>query len=161
MKQLIVACAVAVLALGAFAAQNYVGPAGQVAWSNDSGANVSSGDLVDIGIRYGVALADITTNEVGTVVTEGRFKFLHSATTAVTRGNSAYFVTATTVTATASSGKYVGEFLDTVALALTPQWLTVDLNAYYPVTFYDAVVTNGTIVGLTNTITWQTVNVRP
>lgn len=52
------------------AADNFVRTGGYVEYTNP-GAAIGSGDVVDLGDRYGVAIVDIASNGTGVVKTEG------------------------------------------------------------------------------------------
>lgn len=123
----------AVLSL-AWAAQNFVSGAGLVTYSN-AGSAISSGELVDLGNRYGVALNDIAASTgTGTVATEGIFELVRSETNAVTAGTPLYRASATAVSITAVAGKYVGLCVESVSgistatLALATSKVKVELN---------------------------------
>ena len=134
MKKFLVGLMVAVIAVTVFGADNFVQSAGNLLWTNP-GADVSSGELVDIGERYAVALVDIASNATGTVKTDGVFEFLRSETNAITIGDPIYFHDATTIKAAGAANVYVGAAAETVSgistatLAAATAKLKVDLNA--------------------------------
>lgn len=136
MKKILMASLIwVVLGALAFGAMNYVAPAGSFAWTNP-GADVSSGDLVAIGDRYAVALADIASNETGTVMTEGVFSFTRNETNSIAAGALLYYDSATSVTVTATAGAYVGCAVQTLDDVSAVNWTNgtvnkvwVDLNA--------------------------------
>lgn len=134
MKKFLVGLMVAVIAVTVFGADNFVQSAGNLLWTNP-GADVSSGELVDIGERYAVALVDIASNATGTVKTDGVFEFLRSETNAITIGDPIYYHNATTIKAAGAANVYVGAAAETVSaistatLAAATAKLKVDLNA--------------------------------
>lgn len=134
MKKFLVGLMVAVIAVTVFGADNFVQSAGNLLWTNP-GADVSSGELVDIGERYAVALVDIASNATGTVKTDGVFEFLRSETNAITIGDPIYFHDANTIKAAGAANVYVGAAAETVSgistatLAAATAKLKVDLNA--------------------------------
>lgn len=134
MKKFLVGLMVAVIAVTVFGADNFVQSAGNLLWTNP-GADVSSGELVDIGERYAVALVDIASNATGTVKTDGVFEFLRSETNAITIGDPIYYSNATTIKAAGAANVYVGAAAETVSgistatLAAATAKIKVDLNA--------------------------------
>jgi predicted RecA/RadA family phage recombinase len=134
MKKFLIGLMVAVIAVTVFGADNFVQSAGNLLWTNP-GADVSSGELVDIGERYAVALVDIASNATGTVKTDGVFEFLRSETNAITIGDPIYFHDANTIKAAGAANVYVGAAAETVSaistatLAAATAKIKVDLNA--------------------------------
>lgn len=134
MKKFLVGLMVAVIAVTVFGADNFVQSAGNLLWTNPS-TDVSSGELVDIGERYAVALVDIASNANGTVKTDGVFEFLRSETNAITIGDPIYYSNATTIKAAGAANVYVGAAAETVSaistatLAAATAKIKVDLNA--------------------------------
>lgn len=136
MKKLIGLTAAIVCAAVAYGAQGYVHDTGQVAWTND-GAAVVSGQIVDLGDRYGIALSDQASNAVGTVATLGVWSLQRADTNAVADGASLFYSTATSVTATATADRYIGQAVGAVpevgdltnSLGKVDQYIDVDLNA--------------------------------
>lgn len=128
---------VGLIALNPFAAQaapNRVADGGQVEYTNTTGSNIQSGDLVDLGDRYGVAAGDITSNTMGVVWTEGQFRFYRTTTNAITQGTALYRSSATSITVTATADTYVGALAVPVANVATAAYAAgvyaiVDLNA--------------------------------
>lgn len=122
--------------LATFAAQNFVRASGYVVYLNP-GAALESGQLVDLGNRYGVCLADIASNATGTVATDGVWRFERATTNAVTAGDNLYYSDADAVTEVATADTYVGQCATSVAVvtALTNsagnvvEFIEVDLNA--------------------------------
>ena len=118
MKKFLIGLMVAVIAVTVFGADNFVQSAGNLLWTNP-GADVSSGELVDIGERYAVALVDIASNATGTVKTDGVFEFLRSETNAITIGDPIYYSNATTIKAAGAANVYVGAAAETVSAIST------------------------------------------
>jgi len=127
---------VAMVALSALAAGNFVHDSESVAYLNPSAA-ISSGELVDLGDRYGVALTDIASNKTGTVQINGVWSFARGDTNAIAAGAAVYYNSATAVDGTATADEYVGQC--TEAAAECPalinsagdivKFVKVDLNA--------------------------------
>lgn len=134
MKKFLIGLIVAVIAVAVFGADNYVQSAGNLLWTNPS-TDVSSGELVDIGERFAVALVDIASNATGTVKTDGVFEFLRSETNAITIGDPIYYHNATTIKKTGAANVYVGAAAETVSgistatLAAATAKVKIDLNA--------------------------------
>ena len=115
------------------AAQNYVQDAGVVAWSNSTGSAVNSGDIVDIGDRYGVCLTDIGIASNGSVRTDGVWNFRkHStgaSTSAIVQGKAIYYQSATSVTVVGAAGTYLGRAVEsTVQSKATNGYIKVELD---------------------------------
>lgn len=136
MKKLIVGLmSMALFAGVAGAAGNFVHDSESVAYLN-AGAAISSGNLVDLGDRYGVALADIASNATGTVSIKGVWSFARANTNAIAAGASLFRSSATAVTGTAGADTYVGQCTEAAAVctALTNsageivKFVKVDLN---------------------------------
>lgn len=134
-KKIIIAGIAAVFGFAVLAAPNFVRPSGTIAWLN-TGAAVAGGQIVDLGDRYGVALADIASNATGTVQVDGIWKFARVTTNSISAGTALYYSTATSVTVVVSSDKFIGACASTLA-AITTATLTssvsyveVDLNAH-------------------------------
>ena len=127
LSMLIVLIVVA-LSVVAFGAMNFVRDSGTVQYTN-TGADINSGDLVDLAGRYGVALADIASNGTGIVKMDGIFDLRLSATgVAVTVGANIYYNSATNVTTTAASNTYVGQAVEAISAATSIKLVEVDLN---------------------------------
>lgn len=135
-KTMTIIAAAALLAFYAQAAGNFVHEDGTVAYLN-SGAAISSGELIDLGERYGVALVDIASNATGTVATRGIFSLARGVTSAVSQGAKMYYNSATAVDTTYTADEYVGLCAEGVSVctALTnslgqvDKYVWVDLNA--------------------------------
>lgn len=123
------------LACSALAAGNFVHDSESVAYLNP-GAAISSGSLVDLGDRYGVAKAAIASNATGTVQINGVWSFQRADTNLVAAGAALYYSSATSVTATAASDKYIGQCTEAVTACLdltnsvgeVDSFIKVDLN---------------------------------
>lgn len=99
----------ATLAMVVMAAPNYVSDGGRVAWSNGSGADVASGDVVDVGARWGIAGTAIATNAVGTVFTEGVWSVPLAANVGISLDEKVYWSAATTAaTDVATTATFLG-----------------------------------------------------
>lgn len=136
-KTMTIIAAAGLLAFYAQAAGNFVHEDGTVVWTNDSGTAVNSGELIDIGERFGIALADIATNTHGTVATRGIFSLARGVTSAVSQGAKMYYNSATAVDTTYTADEYVGLCAEGVAvcteltnsLGQANKFVWVDLNA--------------------------------
>lgn len=109
-----------------FAAPNMVTGPGTVNYLNPADL-ISSGNLVDLGDRYGVALTDIASNATGAVAVDGVFIFNIATNTTVSFGTALYFSNSNTLTTTAANGTYVGAC--TVANTGTAVFVQCYLNA--------------------------------
>lgn len=129
MKKLMTILAVALVATAAFGAQNYVRDGGTIDYTN-SGADISVGDVVDLGSCYGVALGDIASNDTGVVLTQGQWKFVAATNDGSIALGQPMFLTAYNdqVTKTATADKYIGTACEAVT-ATTGTYVTVELNA--------------------------------
>ena len=126
----LVATLIVLTAVAAFGAMNFVRDAGTVNHSN-SAAAVSSGEIVDLTDRYGVAIVDIASNAWGIVRTEGVFDLKLSATNVqVSVGQDMFYSSATNVTTTGADDKYIGKSLEAVSAGKTTIVpVEVELNA--------------------------------
>lgn len=70
-------------------ATNFVQPGESIEWTNGTGADVVSGQVVRIGTMLGVCAVDIASTAVGTVYTEGVFSVPKLAATVFAQGDSA------------------------------------------------------------------------
>ena len=107
----------ALFCVSAFAAQNYVHDTESVAYLNP-GAAISSGELVDLGDRYGVALVDIASNATGTVQINGVWSLARGNTNLIAAGAALYYSSATAVDGTATADEYVGQCTEAVTACL-------------------------------------------
>lgn len=119
----------AMLAPILFAAQNQVHGPGVVNYLNPAAA-IASGDLVDLGDRYGVALTDVASNAVGAVAVDGVFTFTIATNTTVAFGTKLYYSNATTLTTTAGNGTYVGACVEanTGTATIVKAYLNAPIN---------------------------------
>ena len=116
MKKMISFIAVAILATGvSWGAKHMVSDAGTVAYLNP-GAKIYSGQIVDLGYRYGVAATDIPSNSTRTVFTEGIWRLARFDTNAIALGANVYQNSASNVTGTAAAGHYIGECVKAVTV---------------------------------------------
>lgn len=77
-------------------AKTYIGPGEILDWTNGTGSAVSSGDVVQVGIRtYGVALADIASTAVGSVQIQGVFKLGKTTSQTWSEGDALYWDSST------------------------------------------------------------------
>lgn len=129
-NKILIGAASAIIGFSALGAQNFVSDAGSVDYLN-TGAAILSGTIVDLGDRYGIAMADIASNATGTVKTDGKFKLLRAVTNAIANGTSLYRASATGVTDVASADTYIGQSVGAVAVTThtTNQFIVVDINA--------------------------------
>lgn len=105
----LVAAVVGIALVGSLdAAMNFVADGGSVTWTNGTGSAVYSGELVDMGDFYVVALGDVAAAASGVVKHDGQWTFRRVTTNATTIGSALYYSTATSLTATAASDTLVG-----------------------------------------------------
>jgi len=103
-----------------------------MAWSNATGSDVSSGDLVNVNGTFGVALADIANGSSGTLAMEGVFEIPAINTAAISQGNPVYYVTATGKgSPVAEDQKYIGLAWETKAEAGTTVLVKLGVG-YHP-----------------------------
>lgn len=134
MKKALFGC-IALVAGLAIGAGNFVHDTESVTYQN-SGAAITSGQLVDLGGRYGVALTDIPSNGYGTVVIQGVWKFERAVTNAIDAGANLFFSDADTVTDVPAADKYVGQCTEaakvvtslTNASGVVIEYVKVDIN---------------------------------
>lgn len=109
-------------------AQNHVQEGKIMAWTNDTGSDVASGDVVKVGNRVGVALGDIASTEEGSVAMSEVFEVPKVAALAVTAGDDLYWdVLDGNMNKTASGNTLAGyAFADAAADATT---VKINLNA--------------------------------
>ena len=106
-KMITIAAAVLAVCGGVFAAQNFERDEGWVTYSN-TGAAISSGDVVDLGDRYGIAKVDIASNATGVVATKGVWILTLATDQTVSVGDKLYWTTSTNATKTAPAAKLIG-----------------------------------------------------
>lgn len=112
MKKTIIACVLGLALAGvAIAATSFVRETGVDRYLNPSAA-ISSGDVVDLSNRYGIALTDIASNETGAVMVQGVFDLPFTGDATNTHGAALYWVTTNAPVgycSTASGeGSYIG-----------------------------------------------------
>jgi len=116
MKKLLLISAVALcMAAPSFGARYRVSDAGIVAYEN-TGAAIASGDIVDLGYRYGIAAGDIASNTTKSVFTDGIWNLKRADTNAIALGANVYVDSASNVTGTAGAGGYIGQCIEAVAV---------------------------------------------
>ncbi len=71
-------------------AKNFVQNGENITWTNGTGSDVASGDLVVIGVRVGVALVDIADGDSGTVAMSGVFEVPKEAALEISQGDLLY-----------------------------------------------------------------------
>jgi predicted RecA/RadA family phage recombinase len=72
-------------------AQNYVQEGAVMPWTNGTGGDISSGDVVLVGTRVGVALGDIADGDDGQVAIEGVFEVAKAAPLVISQGDLLYW----------------------------------------------------------------------
>jgi predicted RecA/RadA family phage recombinase len=102
-------------------------------WTNSTGSDVSSGDLVNVNGTFGVALGDIANGASGTLGMEGVYEIDAISTAAISQGNPVYEDSATGKgSPVAEDQKYIGLAWEAKAEAGTT--VNVKLGAgYHPV----------------------------
>ncbi len=114
MKKMFLISAMALcIAASAFGARYRVSDAGIISYLNP-GTAIKSGDIVDLGYRYGIAGGDIASNATRSVFTDGVWKLKRADTNAIALGANVYFNTTTNVTGTAGAGGYIGQCVEAV-----------------------------------------------
>lgn len=121
----------AVLMAGAvaFGAMNFLREQGTVDYTNP-GAAIKSGAIIDLGDRYGVALADIASNVTGTVKTDGVWSMTLATNQTVAFGDRLYFDSSkTNLTTTSTAAKHFGVAVKAVTTTTATGIVEVELNA--------------------------------
>jgi len=121
---------VAFLALGgvAFGADDFVRDAGRVQYT--AASTISSGDVIDLGDVYGIALVDLASGETGTVQCDGVWDLYVATNDTITVGEKLYWSSAITgVTDTASAGTYIGIAVEASTASSTRAQKQVWINA--------------------------------
>lgn len=91
-----------------------------VSWTNDSGDDVASGDIVIINGRVGVAAADIPDGETGSVEFEGVFECPKSTAVTIEAGDPLYVKgTGSLSNVRPGGGSYAGRATEAKASAAT------------------------------------------
>lgn len=133
-KLIAVVSAVMMMSAALFAAQSYVKAAGKVIYSN-TGAAISSDDVVDLGDQYAIALVDIAASTgAGIVKTDGIFDLTLQTNETISIGDKLYYDSAsTTVTETATADTFIGTAVEakttTTATGIVQVWLNADVRA--------------------------------
>lgn len=113
-------------------AQNYLQTGSRMDWTNGTGVDVSSGDLVPVGASFGIAAVDIADGESGSLIMEGVFEIDAVNSAAISQGNPVYYVTSTgKASPTAEDQKFIG--IAWAAKAETGTTVEVKLGGYHPV----------------------------
>lgn len=119
----------AVAAVVTLAAPNFVADGGRVAWSNGTGVAVTSGDVVDVGSRWGIAGTAIPTNAVGTVFTEGVWSVPLAANVGISLDEKVYWTAgSTSATDTATTGTFLGLAAEAVSSTSVVSQVKVQLT---------------------------------
>jgi predicted RecA/RadA family phage recombinase len=124
------------IAAPTFGARYRVSDAGIVQYKN-TGAAIKSGDIVDLGYRYGIAAGDIASNATKSVFVDGIWLLARGNTNAIALGANVYQNSASNVIGTAGAGKYIGQCVEAVAnvtdltniLGQVDQFVKVDIGA--------------------------------
>jgi predicted RecA/RadA family phage recombinase len=130
-KAILIAAAVLAVCGGAFAAQNFERDEGWVLYSN-TGAAIASGDIVNVGGRYGFAKVDIASNATGVVATRGVWQVTLATNENIAVGDKIYWASGTTqATETATADTLIGLAVESVSTVGTHTRgkVKVDLNA--------------------------------
>ena len=85
-------------------ATNHFQPGKVLDWTNGSGKDVLSGELVMIGVLAGVALTDIAKDAIGAVQVEEVFELPKTASEAITAGAVVYQDASTKLVTTTDTG---------------------------------------------------------
>jgi len=155
-KAILIAAAVLAVCSGAFAAQNFERDEGWVLYSN-AGAAISSGGVVDLGDRYGIAKVDIASNATGVVATKGIWVLTLATNQTISVGDKLYWNSVTSqATETATAAKLLGVAVTAVTTVASTGKVQIDLNPFVrqvvvgvDVQAYDADL--GVIAGLSKT----------
>lgn len=129
LKQVGIMLAVLLCVGVAFAAMNYVRADGSVSYTN-AAADISSGDVVAVGLRYGVALGDIASNGTGIVKMDGVWDFVLATNETITVGESLWWNTSTEqVGDTLITNQYIGAAMEAKTTVGLTTFVQVWLNA--------------------------------
>lgn len=111
-------------------AKNMIEKGKTLAWSNATGSDVSSGELVPVGGTFGIALVDIANGASGALGMEGVYEIPAINTAAISQGNPVYYAASTGKgSPVAEDQKYIGLAWATKAEAGTT--VLVKLGAGY------------------------------
>jgi len=72
-------------------AQNHIQKGAVMPWTNNTGADVASGDVVDFADMIGVAAGDIADTEEGNLFVEEVFELTKEAPLVINQGDTVYF----------------------------------------------------------------------
>ncbi len=90
-------------------AKNLIQNGSRMTWTNGTGSDVSSGDLVPVGASFGVALTDIANGAKGALAMEGVYELPAISTAAISQGTPVYFeVASKKCSPTAEDQKFIG-----------------------------------------------------
>ncbi len=71
-------------------ADNYIQAGVNLEYTNGTGSDIASGDLVKVGLRVGVALVDIDDGDTGVVAMSGIYEVTKQGTLVITQGDLLY-----------------------------------------------------------------------
>lgn len=90
-------------------AQNFIQPGVNLDYTNESGADITSGSPVFAGKIKGIALGDIAEDATGVIITQGVFELTKKAALAVAAGDALYWdATPGEITKTGADGTFIG-----------------------------------------------------
>ena len=146
-----------VLCVAVLAEQNYVRPSGSVVYTVPT-VTITNGDVVDLGLQYGIADGTAASGEVVMVRTSGIFEFGVTYSNTVAVNTPLYWTSAVGLVNTAKvAGTYIGIALTAPAMKTTVvQRVQVDLNAQprgYSGTITAAPLLTNTLTVINGTIT--------
>lgn len=112
-----------------FAAQNFERDEGWVLYTNPNAA-LSSGAVVDIGGRYGIAQVDIASNATGVVSTRGVWVLTLATNQTISVGDKLYWdASASQATETATADKFLGLAVEAVTTVASTGKVKIDMNS--------------------------------
>ena len=112
-----------------FAAQNFERDEGWVLYTNPNAA-LSSGAVVDIGGRYGIAKVDIASNATGVVSTRGVWVLTLATNQVISVGDKLYWdSSASQATETATADKFLGLAVTAVTTVASTGKVKIDINS--------------------------------
>jgi predicted RecA/RadA family phage recombinase len=88
-------------------ATNFIQKGDTLKYTNGTGSDIASGDIVKINSLVGVALVDIADGASGAVATEGVYQVDATSSAAISQGAAVYF-DGTEMTPTAEDNTFVG-----------------------------------------------------
>jgi len=108
-------------------AQSFLKKSGTLAYTNDTGSDQSSGDVVDLGGRIGIVLADISNGSSGTLSVSGQWVMAKDASVIADDAVVYWSVSGSQATTSPASGDpRVG--VASAAAATGASYVTVDIN---------------------------------